>query len=76
MADAKYQDRVIKNGKYNPVITYPELAKARELSSQHLAAFRRFGKFRLNFPQNLPRLSLVNLPEVPPDRFFELRRRL
>jgi hypothetical protein len=49
MADAKYQDRVTKNGKYNPVITYSELAKACELSSQHRAVFRHFGKLGLDF---------------------------
>jgi hypothetical protein len=49
MADAKYQDRVIQNGKYNPVITYPELAKARELPRQHGTAFRCLGKLRRDF---------------------------
>jgi len=72
MADAKYQDRVTQDGKYNPVISYPELAKARELSSQSRTAFRRFGKLGLDLSQNRPHLSLVNLLEVPPDRFLEL----
>jgi len=54
------------------VIACPELAKARELSSQHRTAFRRFGKLGLDLSQNCPYLSLVNLPEIPPDRFFEL----